>query len=740
VSNRRGQNDFVGAASERALQLRVRPDLVIRGQLSAGSRSFIVKDPLKLSYSHLTEQEHFILSQLDGETSLAKIEERFSERFAPQRVSASQVHAFLATLHRSGLLLGETAGQGEQLEAKRKRSQGFDLLRWAEKVLAIRWRGINPEPLLNWLEPKFGWLFSRGGFFLWSIVVFWGALAGILNFDEFAHRWPESKAWLAGPNLLWLGLAMIGVKTLHELGHALAARRMGSRCNEIGVQLFFLLPCLYTNVSDVWLLPNKWRRVAVSAAGIYVELLLAALATLVWWRAEPGVLSSLCQSIILITSVGTLVLNGNPLMRYDGYYILADLLEIPNLEQRSRSQLVALLARLGAGIEWQPPGELTPGPRPWLAAYAAAAVAYRAAVLIAVYLATRAMLRQWRLEPVSDVLVAGAVLGITIPLAQTMGQFLVYARRTNELRPARLAISAVALVVIVAGALLLPWPRRVIAPVVIEARDASRIYATVAGTLRSGARVGSTVQQGQIVAELENADLRRDLVRLETEHRQQELRLLELETIRGDDPASAAAIPTARQSLADLDARLGQVRELIEKLMLHAPHDGLVLPSPKRRTARRPNELTSWVDTPLNEANRGAFIETGTLLCLIGRPGDIEAVAIVDQADAALIPLGNAASVAMPQKVGGPIAGTVVELGRTDADELPLHLTATGAVLQQTDETGGMHALQTTYQIRIRLDNAQDVLPGATGRALIVGTPETLATRVKRWFGQTFRM
>lgn len=141
------------------------------------------------------------------------------------------------------------------------------------------------------------------------------------------------QAFVTSANVAWLGVALMIVKTLHELGHALAARRYGCRCREMGVQLFFLLPCLYTNVSEVWLVPSKWRRIAVSAAGMYVELFLAAVATIVWWLAEPGPLASIAWSVMLVASFGTLVLNGNPLMRYDGYYILADLAEVPNLEQ-----------------------------------------------------------------------------------------------------------------------------------------------------------------------------------------------------------------------------------------------------------------------------------------------------------------------------------------------------------------------------------------------------------------------
>jgi len=727
------------AAIDRPVRLRMRPDLVIQEQWFARRRVFVVKDPLTLSYSYLTEQEHAILTMLDVQASVAEIQTRFASRFAPQQVTAGQLQAFFAQLHRSGLVLGEAAGQGEALANRRATRTQFNLLRLAEKLLAFRWRGVNPEPLLKWLDPKIGCFFAPAGAIMWLLVVGWAVFLAVTRFDEIARRTPDAAAWLEGENLIWLGLATIGVKTLHELGHALAARRVGCRCHEIGVQLFFLLPCLYTNVSDVWLVPSKWRRIAVSAAGIYVELFLAAVAMLVWWRAEPGVLSSLCLNVMLVASLGTLLLNGNPLMRYDGYYILADMIEVPNLEQRSRSQLVAWLARWGAGVRWQPPDELEPQPRPMLAAYAAAALAYRAALLVGVYFASRAMLRPWQLEPLSDVFIAATVVGMIVPLATTLGQFLMDARRKSELRPARLAISFGVFAAVIAAACLAPLPQRVAAPVVIEPQGASHVYATVPGTLANALPAGTQVERGQAIARLQNRELERDLVRLESEQRRQELHLLELETLRGDDAAIAAAIPAAREALADLTARIAQVRELMGRLELRAEEDGIVLPPPKRQATNSTRELAAWSGTPLDPANRGSFIETGTLVCLVGSPGEIEALAIVEQSDASLVQPGRTAYVAVAQAPHGAIAGEVEQVARLDVGEPPAHLVAIGAIPQQTAAAGQARQLVTTYQMRIRLANPPaTLLPGATGRVLIVAPPQTIAAWIARWFGRTF--
>lgn len=728
------------AAIDRPLRLRKRQDLIVSEQWFSGARHFVIKDPLAATYVYLTEQEYFILGQLDGATSTAQILARFGRRFAPQQLTAAQLQPFLIQLHRQSLILGDAPGQGAQLYERRAAKHQFRLLKLAEKSLSLRFRGFDPAPLLAWLEPLTGWLFSAFGFVLWLVFVGWASVLVILDWDELHRRLPDAGAWLAGGNVIWLAAATIFIKTMHELGHAIVARRLGCRVHEIGVHFFFLLPCLYTNVSDVWLVPSKWRRLAVSAAGIYVELLLAAVATLLWWQAEPGVFSSLCLNVMIVASLGTLVLNANPLMRYDGYYVLADLLEVPNLEQRSLAQLVACLARWCLGAEGEVNDGLDARARPLLAAYAAAALAYRAALLIGVYFVSRRLLAPFRLEPLSDLLLAGAVLGMVIPLAATLGQFLVQARRKNELHPARLALTAAVVCALAAAALLVPLPQRITAPAIVEARGASRVYVTVAGTLESALSAGTRVEKGQVLAKLKSPELERDLARLHSELRRQEMHLAELETARGDDAAAAAAIPAARQSLEDLAARLAQLRDLMLRLEIIAPHGGIVLPPPERQSPSLATALPSWNNTPLDPANAGCFLATGTLVCLVGQPGDVEAVAIVDQADAPLAQVGRAARLAFPQWPHGSILGTIEQVARIDTDQLPLNLAATGAIAQRLDAGGKPQSLVTTFQVRIKLPHPpEQLLPGAAGRVQIDALPETLAARMARWLSRTFR-
>ena len=168
------------------------------------------------------------------------------------------------------------------------------------------------------------------------------------NSTSFRARLPEFQAFFAAQNwLLAGGRRWPSTKVLHEFGHGLACKRFGGECHEMGVMLLVVTPCLYCNVSDAWMIPSKWRRAAIGAAGMYVELILASLATFLWWFSEPGLVNHLCLNVMFVCSVSTLLFNANPLMRFDGYYILADLLEIPNLRQKSAA---VIQRKLGAWL------------------------------------------------------------------------------------------------------------------------------------------------------------------------------------------------------------------------------------------------------------------------------------------------------------------------------------------------------------------------------------------------------
>ncbi len=296
---------------------------------------WVIHDPVALSYFHFGPNEWFLLQELDGKKTLPELQRRFEQQFA-QSISQTELNLFLMRVFSDGLVQGVARpGEGKQLYQFGRRQRSRTLGLKAIQLLAIRFPGINPQWLLDGLAPLGRFLFHPLVMLFVAAAAFSTAVVAISQFDTIYSRLPTVRYFFQGEQLLLLALALAFVKVLHELGHAVSCQVFGGRCHEIGVMLLCFVPCLYCDVSDIWLFPNRWRRIAVSAAGIYVELGLATLFFWLWMASVPGVFNAFALNVVLVSSVNTLLANGNPLLRYDGYFILSDLIQVPNLATRS---------------------------------------------------------------------------------------------------------------------------------------------------------------------------------------------------------------------------------------------------------------------------------------------------------------------------------------------------------------------------------------------------------------------
>jgi putative peptide zinc metalloprotease protein len=286
---------------------------------------------------------------------------------------------------------------------------------------------------------------------------------------------------------------------------------------------------------------------------------------------------------------------------------------------------------------------------------------------------------------------------------------------------------------------LLPLPIRVAAPVVIEPLCARRAYVSQAGTLEFSVRAGQIVEAGEALAVLADADLDLEITRLTAARDRQRLRLENIERRRGQDRAAAAEIPSAREALADLDERLKTRQYDHDRLTLKAPIDGTVLPPPWKDHAHAPGVLPDWQGTPLRAQNQGAFLDTGTLFCLVGDPHSTEAVAIVDQADVERVVVGQRAEVKLDQGAGAVVWGTVAEIAEIDTDVAPRQLAYNGELPVRKDDSGAARTVSASYQVRIALDAGHgDLRLGAPGRARIHAHGESLLGRLRSWLRGTF--
>lgn len=718
------------------LRLRKRADLVAVEQQVGPSRRWAVKDPVGLNYFHFREHEWFLVSQLDGWTSLEEIQKRFETAFTPKRITKQRLASFYGNLHENGLVLADQFGQSEILLEREGDQRRQEIASAAMNPLAIRIPGVDATRILDWLEPFGKSLFHPTTFL--SVVIAWmvGIVFLVGQSDTLIQRLPAMNEFFTGSNLLLLMATLSLVKICHELGHALACRRFGGECHEIGILLLALTPCLYCDVSDVWMMPKRLHRIIVSAGGIYVEFILAIVCVFVWYFTVPGTLNTLCLNVFLVCSISTVLLNGNPLLRYDGYFILADLVNVPNLFEQSRQATWTPFVDWLAGNRRQRlPLDM---PRRWLVIYAVASAIYRMMVVGTILWVLYKTLSAMELRPVADIIVAATLIGLAAPVVKGAVGIAKMNSYSNPIQWSRWLVLLLALAAVGYGLFWVPAPRFVRAPAMVQAANAEYVYIPFAGQVVENLVPGDSVVQGQIVARLYNSELERELVDAQGET----LRLArELETLRfrsNIDPVARATVPTVSAAWEAAKNRQSTAQENLARLEVRAPQDGEVIPAPDRPAPDDGEELPSWSGSLLALANKNCYVEAGDLLCLVGDPDKYEAVVMLDSRDAGMVPIGGEVSLRIDQQPGASVTGTIMEVSQSEV------LLTGWAERNRSDRRFGWNTQkdgqQTSSFVRVQLSGIPvGVCHGSGGFAKIAVENVPLGVRLLRYISRTFQ-
>src|SRR5262245_22941693 len=322
-------------STRRPVPLRRRADLIVETIMYQRGNYYVVKDPISLTYYRFDPEHYRVLELLDGTRSLDDIRTQLLLDFPYVRVTLADLHGVVADLHTKGIVYSDRPGQGFVLLERRKETRRKKWLSAAQNILSLRLPGWDPEWTLARLHPLVAWCFRPAGIAVQVTIIAAAYLLLAVQFDAFRQNLPEFKQFFGWPNLVYMYLTLAATKVLHELGHGVTCRHFGGECHEIGVIFLVFSPTLYCDVSDSWMLPSKWQRIAIGAAGMWVESVLSSLALFVWWFTHPGLLHHLCLNVFFVSTISTVVFNLNPLMRYDGYFMLHDFLEIPNLSEKA---------------------------------------------------------------------------------------------------------------------------------------------------------------------------------------------------------------------------------------------------------------------------------------------------------------------------------------------------------------------------------------------------------------------
>ncbi|KAA1259644.1 putative peptide zinc metalloprotease protein YydH [Rubripirellula obstinata] len=674
---------------------KLRGDLIHR-TIEMGQEPMVVcKDPLSRAYHHFTQSEYELLRLANGHRSVPEISAELKQCYPSSLIESDAVQRFFAQAWQQGLLESENASLPS---ASRKKWNWLSLL-------AIRFPGVNPRTFLDAISPLGRLVFAKPVLIASVIAAPLCVIAVLMKFDHFASDFSGITANPFG-SLVWIAIAIAVSKVLHELGHALACRHLECECPAIGVMLLFGIPCLYADVSDAWMLKKRSHRMLISAAGMYVECWIAILATLVWMTSNPGPIHDLAVTLMVVCSVSTILINGNPLLRYDGYYLLSDFTGIANLASRSKASLTARFqSMLGKPARTDEPF--------WMSVFASASYVYRGVVLVSVTTII------FRFLQANDSELIGILFLTTIMAVILLNQ----AKSFRQTQLTRLVLAGS----IFFAALWYPLPRSVVAPMTIVPANAKQIYVTEPGFLQTKPEYGKQLDALDIVSSLSNPVLLRQHAAAVASRDRIETLLQSYQRSRGSQSQSQAMIPSLEKDLEQADVLVDFHNKELQRLNIVPGSAGKLYPPMNSQSQPTVSLVKNAGDNRVSKV--GAWINAGTPIGMIGDEHRREAILYLPDREVSRIELGQSVSLMIGDAAKGSVVGTVISIDASPCQHFPESLLVSG--LSATSEN--------VYRVRVRLESSgDDLVVHRVGRAKIQASPESITQRLFRLISQTF--
>jgi putative peptide zinc metalloprotease protein len=547
------------------LRPRLRSHVMIHRHHYRGELWYVLQDPGSGRFHRFSPGAYQLIGLMDGARTMTEIWDTGCERFGDDAPTQREAMHLLYQLHAADVLQTDVPPDVAELLRRHDKARRGKILQNIKSPLAIRIPLYDPERLLVALVPYVRPLFGWAGALLWLALMLTGATLALLHWPELSENVTERV--LTPQNLVLIWIVFPVVKLFHEFGHAFAVKVWGGEVHQTGVMLLVLTPVPYVDASFATAFREKHRRFIVGAAGMLTELALAALAMIVWAAAEPGVVRTLAYNVMIIAGVSTVLFNGNPLLRFDAYYMLADAIEIPNLAGRANRYFFYLLQRYGFGAKKIESPVSAPGERPWFLFYAIASFFYRMFIytVIVVFVAGKFFL-------IGVILALWATINmLVLPLFKGIKHLFVSpALRRNRARTFAVSGGFAAAVIGLIG--FVPLPLATMAEGVLWVPDDALIRSGTAGVVADlVAEPGQTVTAEQALMQLEDPllpvrarVLEHELAALEARYmafRQTDLVQAE---ITGEEIAQVRAkLERVRGQLADLVVRSGASGELV---------------------------------------------------------------------------------------------------------------------------------------------------------------------------------
>lgn len=606
-----------------------------------GQTWYVLENPVSGRHHRVNRAAYIFVGFMDGARSVQVIWDLLSEKLRDDAPTQGEIMQLLAQLHAGDLLRCNVTPDVQELFERQHKKQQQNWKQRFMNPLALRFPLLDPDLFLQrWLSLARP-CFSVFGMLVWSALVAAGVvLAGL--------HWPELKAHaltnsLAPHNLLLLWLTYPLVKALHELGHGFATKLWGGEVHEMGITLMVLMPVPYVDASAASSFPQRHRRALVGAAGIMTELALAAAATLLWVTVEPGIVRDVAFNVMLIGSVSTVFFNGNPLLRFDGYHVLADVLEIPNLGNRANQYLGYLLQRYLFAVRGVVNPASAGGEAAWFVLYALSSFVYRMTILflIALFIAGKSLVLGF------VVAVWISVLTLLLPLKRMLAVLLTSPLLATQRR--RAVMVSLALVAGLIGLVtLIPVPSSTSAQGVVWLPEHSQLRAGADGMVsRLLSRSGTKVEAGDPLLELDDPFLAAE----------QKILAARLAEMHAAHAAAMTKDKVEARLIADeleaTEAALQRLRERSAELIVHSHSAGhFVLP----RAADLP----------------GRFLRQGDPVGYVIHPDEIIVRIVVDQDQAGMVrERTERVALRLATELSTPLPGEILREVPAASDRLP---------------------------------------------------------------------
>ncbi len=587
------------------LRPRLRGHLKVHRHHYRGQRWYVLEDLLSRRMHRFNPAAHHILGLMDGRRTVQELWDLASTAFGDDAPTQDEMIRLLAQLHSADVLQSDVAPDIAELL---RRAQKTRRTNWKQRYLSplsIRIPLFDPDRLLTRWLPYYRPLFTRAGFLVWLALMVAAAVVALGHWRELGENVTDRV--LAPQNLLLIALVFPVVKMFHELGHACAVKAWGGEVHDMGVMLLVLMPVPYVDASASSALRETTRRAVVGAAGMMAELVLAAFALLFWLELQPGVARAVMYDVMLIAGISTVLFNGNPLLRFDGYFVMADLLQIPNLRQRGQQLLTQVVESRLFGVD-SPTVEHDPRERAWLISFTIASFFYRIFVMVAIAL--------FIAQEYFFVGVVLALWSVATTLLWPIAKGVAYLATHQKLRRHRVravAISATSAAALLLVVFVVPVPLSTTAQGVTWTENDAVISAGADGFVqRVVATPGAIVQKGATLIEATDPVLAPRM-------RVMEAQLLLLEArARAEHDSDRVRWQRTQEEIKSAAAELALAREHFAELTLRSPLTGVLF-------------LPSAADLP------DRYLRKGQQLAYVIPPGPATLRVLVSQDDVDLV-------------------------------------------------------------------------------------------------------